>query len=79
MAVYGIENGCPIPGQGDLFFTSQMCRGHPFWSFGGIRGHPFSKTWEWMGHPFSQNGHPLNPKTLFLEGIKRNQLPLLKF
>ena len=43
-----------------------------------IRGHPFPKTWEWKGIRFNKMGIRFS-KAPLLEGIKRMQLPLLKF
>ena len=76
-ACFDSKNGCPDFGPDDSFFICQMHRGHPFLCFRGIRGHPFPKTWELRGIRFHKMGIRFF-KTPFLEGIKRNQLPLLK-
>ena len=72
-----MKNGCPGSGMGNLFFTGEMHMGHPFLCFEGIRGHPFPETWELRGIRFRKMGIRFS-KTPFLEGIKRNQFPLLK-
>ena len=75
---FDLKNGCPRLTADDLFLMGQMHRGHPFLLFKGIRGHPFAKTWELRGIRFHKMGIRFS-KTPFWEGIKRNQLPLLKF
>ena len=60
------------------FLASQTRQGIRFGLSEGICGHPFSKTWALRGIRFRKMGIRF-AKTPFLEGIKRYQLPLLKF
>ena len=79
LAVYGIEHGCPIPGQGDLpFYKPNVPGASVFGHVEASAGIRFQKRGSGGASVFTKWASA-EPKTLFLEGIKRNQLPLLKF
>ena len=68
----------PIDCGRPIFNGTNASGGIRFLLFKGIRGHPFAKTWELRDIRFHKMGIRFS-KTPFWEGIKRNQLPLLKF
>ena len=75
---YDFVGGCPGSWVGDLFFMGKCVMGHQFSVFLTSGGISFQKRGSGGASVFAK-GASAEPKTLFLEGIKRNQLPPLKF